>query len=81
MTPYCANTTDEKLKVARALLVQARRELWDIDEGKTTDDIYTNTLELNDGQDRDYYGMHPDVNEMQKHIDYAIIMTATMQDR
>ena len=77
---YEATTTDERLKVARNLLMNARKEFYDIDEANTDDDKPYACSLLVDG-DRDYYGIHPDVRTVMQALDTAIVMTAKMQDR
>lgn len=70
MNEYDANTTNEQLKVMRHLLVSARRVLWDIDEGKTSDGHFSQGDK----------GMHPRVRQMQNSLDQSIMVTAWMQD-
>lgn len=70
MNRYDANSTIEKLRIARHLLVSARRVLWDIDEGATSDGHFANRGE----------GMHPRVQDMQNHLETSIMITAWMQD-
>lgn len=73
---YDAQTTNEKLKVARAFLIQGRRVIYDLAEQE--DGTYSTNLDKDNG--RGYYGMHPEVRAMIHDLDNAIRRTATMQE-
>lgn len=72
ITNYDAETTNEQLKVMRHLLISARRILWDMDEGKSTDPTYQ-MRSFEEG------GMHPEVRRFQDCLDECVRLTARMQ--
>lgn len=78
MDKYGLNDTASKLRLIRYLTMQARRELWDIDEAKTTDGHYANPYHL----DTNRRGkMDDDVRAVQESIDDVIFHVAHMLDK
>lgn len=78
MDTYGLNDTASKLRLIRYLTLQARRELWDIDEAKTTDKHYANPQAVDHNQRG---RMDDDVRIVQESIDDVIAHVAYMLDK